>query len=592
MTETTDTQLPPILDAYAALRCARRTHNDFDETVPAALGQHEFSPEVQARFDAGIEFDALIRRQISAALGDHCMDVTELGLFRDAATTQTVTAMNQGVPVILGGRLPDDDVGGRRGKPDVLVRAAERSDGRLAYVPVDIKRHKTLASAKDSSPPALTSPAYAPFREHATPLIEFTARKHERDAIQLAHYWRMLEACQRAPDGSPFGGIIGTDELGDGFLVVWHDLTEPLFRTFSRSADSGYVLRSAMQRYDHEFAFRSQVATVARERTGRPTDPTPLVEPIYIKECDDCPWFDNCIDQLGESDASAGVGRLSQREWIALRNLGLTDIDHLAALDTDVIDGGAGTSDAASERTLQLMADYLPEVSHLPNARKRLRGAVMAAQMVQEGTYLRRTTTGPVPIERADIEIDFDIEYDRDGRVYLWGMLVTDRTANSSTFEHVSTWGDIDDTREAALAVQFWHRLTDIVARAHTAGQSVKVYHYANPEPNHLRRIAEASADHDLPTLDAVNALIDDTFIDMFPIVRANFFGRDGLGLKVAATRGAGFSWRDEDPGGLQSITWLEQVRAGVDDLRQRVLEYNEDDVRATQALREWLAQQ
>ena len=75
---------------------------------------------------------------------------------------------------------------------------------------------------------------------------------------------------------------------------------------------------------------------------------------------------------------------------------------------------------------------------------------------------------------------------------------------------------------------------------AHTAGQSVKVYHYANPEPNHLRRIAEARADHDIPTLDAVNALIDDTFIDMFPIVRANFFGRDGLGLKVAATHGAG----------------------------------------------------
>lgn len=76
----------------------------------------------------------------------------------------------------------------------------------------------------------------------------------------------------------------------------------------------------------------------------------------------------------------------------------------------------------------------------------------------------------------------------------------------------------------------------------------------------------------------------------MYPIVRANYFGRDGLGLKVVATRGAGFAWRDEDPGGLQSITWLEQVRSGEADLKQRLLEYNEDDVRATAALRDWMA--
>ena len=43
--------------------------------------------------------------------------------------------------------------------------------------------------------------------------------------------------------------------------------------------------------------------------------------------------------------------------------------------------------------------------------------------------------------------------------------------------------------------------------------------------------------------------MIEETFTDMYPIMRANFFGRDGLGLKVVATRGAGFAWRDEDPG-------------------------------------------
>ncbi|MGA9147245.1 MAG: ribonuclease H-like domain-containing protein, partial [Candidatus Nanopelagicales bacterium] len=112
----------------------------------------------------------------------------------------------------------------------------------------------------------------------------------------------------------------------------------------------------------------------------------------------------------------------------------------------------------------------------------------------------------------------------------------------------------------------------------------------STPEPSNLCRIAQEALNPDLPDPEQVDALITETFVDLYPIMRANFFSRDGLGLKVVATRGAGFAWRDEDPGGLQSITWLEQVRAGDSHVKQRVLEYNEDDVRATLALRNWLS--
>lgn len=40
-------------------------------------------------------------------------------------------------------------------------------------------------------------------------------------------------------------------------------------------------------------------------------------------------------------------------------------------------------------------------------------------------------------------------------------------------------------------------------------------------------------------------------------MVKANFIGFAGLGLKEVAVHGAGFGWRDEDPGGLQSQSWL-----------------------------------
>ena len=62
--------------------------------------------------------------------------------------------------------------------------------------------------------------------------------------------------------------------------------------------------------------------------------------------------------------------------------------------------------------------------------------------------------------------------------------------------------------------------------------------------------------------------------------------------IHEALARYVGFEWRDEDPGGSQSMAWWAEY---IDDpvgkvaLRARVIAYNEDDVRATFALRDWL---
>ena len=52
----------------------------------------------------------------------------------------------------------------------------------------------------------------------------------------------------------------------------------------------------------------------------------------------------------------------------------------------------------------------------------------------------------------------------------------------------------------------------------------------------------------------------------------------------------SGFSWRDDDPSGEASIGWYEEARLPSGHAsRARLLAYNEDDVRATRALRSWL---
>jgi predicted RecB family nuclease len=51
-----------------------------------------------------------------------------------------------------------------------------------------------------------------------------------------------------------------------------------------------------------------------------------------------------------------------------------------------------------------------------------------------------------------------------------------------------------------------------------------------------------------------------------------------------------GFSWRDAHPSGAASIEWFHRWAASADcTIRQRILDYNEDDCRATRVLRDAL---
>jgi predicted RecB family nuclease len=82
--------------------------------------------------------------------------------------------------------------------------------------------------------------------------------------------------------------------------------------------------------------------------------------------------------------------------------------------------------------------------------------------------------------------------------------------------------------------------------------------------------------------------------VDLFRIVSESFLCARGKGLKTIAPV-AGFHWRDPEAGGENSMRWYRDA-VGLDgdpaqlSQRRRLLEYNEDDVRATRRLREWMS--
>lgn len=548
-----------VLDAYAARSCPVKTYNAFDPSVTQPAVPDDES--LRESFQGGRAYRELVLGRLAAH--PEALDLREL----DPSVREelTLAALAEGVPVVVGPRLPLDPAAGRIGSPDALVIGDATSTGAPGYWPVKIKPYRVTEKETGSAQLQASS------LDHLTRLDELPGLRfrayREGVLLELAHHWRLLEATGHA-SATPRAGVIGQGRTpAVEPHAVWLLLTDKFIRTFSRSA--GYKLRSALERYDHEFKFRMHVAQSAAVRV--PDDPAPpVVRPIRVKECEWCPWWQVCLPKMDRDDLSLRISKapLDVRELQALAGMGIHTVAQLAEADIDA-----------------LLPEYLPLTTHRDRSDQRLRQAARRARMLANNVSLERISSDPIAVPRADIEVDLDIETSSTGLVYLWGALVSERGSHPryvdfSRFEPLN----LDDERRLAEAFATWLRAL------HADHPDLLVYHYSDYETVHLRQLAHRSGH---PDLRAVVDLIPDHFVDLFRYTRDNFVGVDGLGLKVVATEGAGFHWRDEEPGGLASITWFTQASTDPDPAvrdaaKLRLLQYNEDDVRATLALREW----
>lgn len=585
---------PVILDAYAARTCAVKTWNAYAPGVEVPRPSEDITKTtgdeaLRENFDGGLSFTDLV---VEALLAQCALPVTDLRPLRERPWAEQEqacrAAMQAGNPVIVSGLMPRDLAGHRSGRATFWVRGDDTPDGRPGYHPVLVKRRMATEkrqSGRDTRWVVETSFLTDPRHAGAIEVEDRTIRAaRDGDLLQLAHCWRLVEAAGHAAGGPPRGALVGTDVLppqdaappDERFLVSWAPLDEPLLRTFSRSSETGWVLRTVLERYDHEHRFRVKVAENAL------AGGEPLVQPIRNRECDACDWWEVCRPQLGTDDLSVRIDKapLDIREIQALRALGVRTITDLAAVDLEA-----------------LKPRYLPEVRHRDRAEQRLETAAHRARLMVDQVDLERISTGPIAVPGADIEIDLDIETASDERVYLWGFLVHDtRTDDPPRFVEFSArndageWHDLDRVEEGVLAARAMTWLRSMVE----SGASVRVYHYSSYEVVRLARLAESQCH---PALDWALAYAREGFCDLFTLMKDHWFGARGLGLKVVATLGAGFAWRDEEPGGLNSQAWFDEACHAPDPTaraaaRQRVLDYNEDDVRATWALRRWLREQ
>jgi predicted RecB family nuclease len=530
-----------VLDAASVSLCRRRVHLDHDPRA-AAGPRAEPDPALRQRREDAVAHRVDIGQRLSDLVGPGWITIADGPKGERAVATEA--AMAAGAAYVWNAVLPLDLPGARGGDADLLVRADNGG-----YRPVIVVRHRVT----DPGSGALTGPIAPPRAELAGPDTGRKPRSHTRDQLRLAHLERILRSSGYAPeDGPALGGVIGLD----ADVVLWHNLSAP-------SWPGGH---STLDEYDNRFADRLAIARAAFE--GRPA----LAEPSRITECRRCQWWPTCEQALVERHDVSLV--LRGEDAHALREAGVRTVVELAALDP------------AGEPPVPLHGMSLADAVAL--SRAYLRGLPL----------VRRVSDVPVP--RADVEIDVDMESFGESGAYLWGCLLNYPSGidvgEPAGYRSFATWQPLPTDDEARSFAEFWGWLTAIRRGCAERGLTFAAYCYNEQAEN---RWLLGSADRfagkpGIPPRAEVESFINsDSWIDLFAVVSRWFLCAHGKGLKRIAPA-AGFAWHDPEASGENSMRWY-RLAVGMDGdapdaaQRTRLLRYNADDVHATQVLREWM---
>ncbi len=429
------------LGAYAAKQCVVKAQLDVlkpSKPLPPPA-------ELQLRMERGDDFEKEVYEQL---LRHGAIDAGD-----DPATT--LEAMNQGARIIVGAELPNDVAGQRAGRPDILVRDDQEPipGARWGYSPIDVKHHRTAEPSGSSTKPWLSSPLSSPTYSAASLDSEQTQRRSRDDAIQLAHYRRMLEACGHA-SAATWAGVVGREER-----VSWYDLEEISWLTPAKSDGLRRRHRSIMEIYDFEFGFRLKIADTAARHTVNGSVAL-LVEPRRTSECATCGWREECAPVLeNESGDTSLLPSMTYPTWRSLRDIGIRSRrDLLNRVPQKVADLCGSLTAAQARKVNQEIAGQLPNsallsdvfstsqklvanlTEHDISTLGELRSHGQMLEVLGGKTALPRHVrdaaaslddrdfiplADPIPRwPRADIEVDIDMENTIDDRVYLWGALV------------------------------------------------------------------------------------------------------------------------------------------------------------------------
>jgi predicted RecB family nuclease len=486
-------------------------------------------------------------------------------------TSQKETAdfMESGCELILLPRIASDVAGRRSTSVHALVRVG-REDELYTYAPLLIKNHEVVevASTRRTLGGSLEHlrPSEAVFHDGVSTR---SSPPMTRSGLSLAQATRILQSTGHA-DSNARAGIVDRQNR-----LWWVELAGNTYPRFNLAA------------YDNLYGPRLQVLNAHDEwKTNGGAFPT---APYWHRDCPECPFSEHCEAELEARDDVSLVRFTSFDQQLLLREHGVETRNDMARMDP--------LRARRARRTLLNPLEHHEPEEHLGRRIDKLDDLIYRARAHERGSSLRIVDAERMGCATADVEVDVDMESYEDV-TYLWGAYVTSNQAIEGVtpgYQSFAEWGELSRESEAVNFAHFWTWLSELQATCEKEERTFAAYcFWAQAEDGAMNR-AVATPLTGGPTLSDLSDFRNSDpprWHDLHEQAKRQIQTEGPLGLKQLAMA-AGFRWRDPNPSGEASILWYEESTRdeGSDALasRQRILEYNEDDCRATKALRDWL---
>jgi predicted RecB family nuclease len=275
---------------------------------------------------------------------------------------------------------------------------------------------------------------------------------------------------------------------------------------------------------------------------------------IVNNRCSLCGWYEPCYAIAQSQKHLSLIPGVTPSRYPILQAHNLTSTEAIAAIEP---------------ARLQALTGFSKDVS--------LKMVYQAQAFVQDQPIMLalRPPGCERPLPTATVELYFDIEAEPSlNLAYLHGVLVVNRQTQEQTFYPL-----LAQTPEAEQEI--WQQFLALVQRYPDA----PIFHFCAYEVQTVERLARL---YDTP-MPMIESLLE-RFIDLHVwVTKTVALPIESYTLKLIA-RWVGFEWRNSEANGAQSIYWYSQWLETCDRaFLETIVIYNEDDCRATYAVKEWL---
>lgn len=294
---------------------------------------------------------------------------------------------------------------------------------------------------------------------------------------------------------------------------------------------------------------------------------------IARQKCNLCQWHSYCLGVARSQNHISLIPGVTPTRYLRLQELNLTTVETLAKATQEQLEV---YPEFAEGIALQIIKQA---ESNLENkAIKRQEEFISFESNFNSSEWIEIFQDNyQNKLKKFPVEMYFDIEAQPELNLdYLHGILVVDNRSNQQKFYPFLA----ENQNQEEL---IWKQFLELVWMYPIA----PIFHFCDYEPKTIKRLAMVYNTPDYWWKPVLNRFID-LHAKMTETVTLPV---ESYALKPVA-KWLGFEWRNPKANGAQSVCWYEQwLKTGDRKLLDAIVQYNEDDCRATFHIKEWLTE-